>query len=219
MSAVGSVIKRILISFPFTIAFLIGVSSNAVITWFALPEPDVPAVVDERYELIDRGVPQPEGCGDEELKEIYSIVIGENRNKSTPVRIAEFTMIASTDRPTVFRDIPRQDPRTTEDYEVSDREPLSLRGLLGMREDVVFLTKEEAKALVFEDIDDARSYETVYSNRVVYLSNVGYNSDGTKAAVYVTHYCGGLCAGGSYYVLQKVNGRWVMAYTARAWVS
>lgn len=40
------------------------------------------------------------------------------------------------------------------------------------------------------------------------FSAVGFNADKTVAVVYVSHYCGSLCAGGKFYVLQKKEGTW-----------
>ena len=40
------------------------------------------------------------------------------------------------------------------------------------------------------------------------FSAVGFNADKTVAVVYQAHHCGGLCGGGSFAVLQKVNGNW-----------
>lgn len=40
------------------------------------------------------------------------------------------------------------------------------------------------------------------------LSAVGFNHDKTVAVVYVGHHCGGLCGGGRFSVLQKVEGKW-----------
>jgi len=41
------------------------------------------------------------------------------------------------------------------------------------------------------------------------LSAVGFNPDKTVAVVYMGHYCGPLCGGGGFYVLEKKDGKWV----------
>ena len=46
------------------------------------------------------------------------------------------------------------------------------------------------------------------SNGYAYVSAVGFNDDKTLALVYAGHSCGGLCGGGSYYFMKKVDGRW-----------
>jgi hypothetical protein len=41
------------------------------------------------------------------------------------------------------------------------------------------------------------------------LSAVGFNPSKTIAVVYAGHSCGGLCGGGMFHILQKVDGKWV----------
>jgi hypothetical protein len=40
------------------------------------------------------------------------------------------------------------------------------------------------------------------------LSAVGFNHSKTRALVYVSHHCGGLCGSGRHYLLEKVGGAW-----------
>ena len=46
------------------------------------------------------------------------------------------------------------------------------------------------------------------SGGYVEVSAVGFNPSKTRAMVYVSHYCGGLCGGGSYHLLEKSGGAW-----------
>jgi hypothetical protein len=46
------------------------------------------------------------------------------------------------------------------------------------------------------------------SSRLISFSNVGFNNQHDQAFVYVDQVCGGLCGGGGYVLLQKVNGKW-----------
>jgi hypothetical protein len=46
------------------------------------------------------------------------------------------------------------------------------------------------------------------SGGYVYVSAVGFNPDRTLAMVYAGHSCGGLCGGGGYRFLKKVDGKW-----------
>jgi hypothetical protein len=41
-----------------------------------------------------------------------------------------------------------------------------------------------------------------------HVSAVGFNREGTRALVYVGHYCGSLCGGGGYHLLVKMFGVW-----------
>ena len=46
------------------------------------------------------------------------------------------------------------------------------------------------------------------SGGLIALSAVGFNADKTVAVVYMGHSCGMLCGGGTFHVLEKVNGKW-----------
>jgi hypothetical protein len=43
---------------------------------------------------------------------------------------------------------------------------------------------------------------------VLEVSAIGYNEDRSRALVYVGHYCGPLCGGGTYHMLAKKDGLW-----------
>lgn len=49
------------------------------------------------------------------------------------------------------------------------------------------------------------------SDGFIELSAVGFNSDKTKAFVYIAHHCGSLCGAGGYTFLEKRDGKWVKA--------
>jgi hypothetical protein len=46
------------------------------------------------------------------------------------------------------------------------------------------------------------------SGGLIELSGVGFNSDKTVAVVYMGHSCGPLCGGGTFHVLEKIDGKW-----------
>ena len=52
------------------------------------------------------------------------------------------------------------------------------------------------------------------------LSPVGVSHDGQRALLYAGYYCGSLCAGGAYYLLEKdVDGNWDILAFHSIWVS
>jgi hypothetical protein len=61
------------------------------------------------------------------------------------------------------------------------------------------------------------------SGGYVEVSAVGFDRSKTQAMVYVSHYCGGLCGGGSYHLLEKSGGTWreadVPGISACMWIS
>ncbi len=64
-------------------------------------------------------------------------------------------------------------------------------------------------------------FQTRFPNNFGYFvfSHVGLNLSKTQAIVYVDHYCGGLCGGGGYSLMEKVNGVWHVADEHVTWVS
>jgi hypothetical protein len=42
----------------------------------------------------------------------------------------------------------------------------------------------------------------------IQMSAVGFDAAGTRAVVYMTYQCGGLCSRGALYLLEKINGGW-----------
>lgn len=51
------------------------------------------------------------------------------------------------------------------------------------------------------------------------VSLPGYSPDGEIAVVYMAHYCGTLCGGGSYVYLRRVKGKWKVLVEFPGWVS
>jgi hypothetical protein len=57
------------------------------------------------------------------------------------------------------------------------------------------------------------------STGLLRLSRVGFNSDGNQAAFYISNYCGGLCGGGYFVLMEKVNSNWKVVQEVQVWVS
>src|SRR6266404_8445193 len=57
------------------------------------------------------------------------------------------------------------------------------------------------------------------SSGLIFLSKVGFNTDHTQAMLYAGRQCGGLCGSGSYLLLHKRNGKWVVEQDMGLWVS
>jgi hypothetical protein len=63
--------------------------------------------------------------------------------------------------------------------------------------------------------------EARFANNLGYfvISHVGLNLNKTEALLYVEHFCGGLCGGGNYILMRKVNGAWRVVDHHLTWVS
>jgi len=64
-------------------------------------------------------------------------------------------------------------------------------------------------------------FEARFPNNLGYfvVSHVGLNLNGTEALLYIDHFCGGLCGGGDYVLMRKVNGVWHVVERHMTWVS
>jgi len=64
-------------------------------------------------------------------------------------------------------------------------------------------------------------FEARFPNNLGYfvVSHVGLNLNKTEALLYVDHFCGGLCGGGEYVLMRKINGVWHVVDRHRTWVS
>lgn len=75
---------------------------------------------------------------------------------------------------------------------------------------------------IFETPGDiwGRYYEKYpNSNGLVHLSRVGFSPDGNQAAFYFSNHCGGLCGGGHFVIMEKVNSTWKVLQDVEVWVS
>jgi hypothetical protein len=52
-----------------------------------------------------------------------------------------------------------------------------------------------------------------------YFSRVGFNSEHSKAIIYIAQICGGLCGNGYFLFLEKVDGIWKVIKKIHLWVS
>ncbi len=64
-------------------------------------------------------------------------------------------------------------------------------------------------------------FEARFPNNFGYfvVSHVGLNLNKTEALLYIDHFCGGLCGGGEYVLMRKVNGAWYVIDHHATWMS
>jgi hypothetical protein len=58
-----------------------------------------------------------------------------------------------------------------------------------------------------------------YSYEYFAVSQAGFNFSRTEAILYGNHFCAGLCGGGEYILLRKVNGVWRIVDEHNTWMS
>jgi hypothetical protein len=77
-----------------------------------------------------------------------------------------------------------------------------------------FERKNQRRFLLERNFDLPEYYLVAYPDRLLppgllfEVSAVGFNSDHTRALVYVGHYCQGTCGSGMYHLMAKTAGRW-----------
>ena len=78
----------------------------------------------------------------------------------------------------------------------------------------VFVSRKELER------PEANGFQTRFPNNLGYIavSHIGLNLRKSEAIFYIDHFCG-LCGGGGYVVMRKVNGRWRVADQHSTWVS
>jgi len=64
-------------------------------------------------------------------------------------------------------------------------------------------------------------FQTRFPNNLGYfvVSHVGLNLSKSEALLYIDHFCSGLCGGGVYVLMHKVNGVWHVVDQHGTWVS
>ena len=78
----------------------------------------------------------------------------------------------------------------------------------------VFVSRKELERT------EPNDFQTRFPNNLGYIavSHVGLNLTKSEAIFYIDHFCG-LCGGGGYVLMRKVNGRWRVADQHSTWVS
>jgi hypothetical protein len=73
------------------------------------------------------------------------------------------------------------------------------------------LSKDALRAFLPEDKRGSMElFDRTYPGAGGYLtlSAVGFSADRSRAMLYVSHFCGGLCGSGWFSFFEKINGRW-----------
>jgi hypothetical protein len=220
--------KRVVFSFPFGIAtFLIGIAAfvfaNGIYRWMdVVPSFDEPPVRAEERQVSPDCCPPP--AEETDVKSIYNVMLSQDLYKSKRIILDEFTERGGTfmDSAVDQGNIEGAQPSTIADYALKNKDARSLRDVLGDRKDIVFITNKDYEALAQDkNTPFEEKFERRFpgSHRVVSLSGVGFDPDHGEALIYVSYYCGSLCAGGSFYVLKKIKNLWTIDRTINMWVS
>lgn len=104
-------------------------------------------------------------------------------------------------------------PETVNDLQVKSNDTSKLERKFSIKIKYLLVKDEEIDALFKDDVMGGwEAFHRKYpkSSGFLTLSRVGFNEDKTQALVYKGWSCGGLCGGGSYILLTKKKGVWVV---------
>lgn len=172
---------------------------------------------------------QTSNADDTEILAVYSTILDEGRFKNARTFVVE----DMSNRGGTMMDemidegrVPGSSRVTIKNYKKNNAASRSLVEILGKRSDVMFNTQGDidAKLIVQQTVfveQDWTAFENRYrgTHRIYSFSNVGFNTARTQALVYFAYYCGPLCAGGSFFSLEKKGTRWKIAREVQLWVS
>jgi len=161
-------------------------------------------------------------CGDLDTQEVYSAVLAQESFGDGPILLEEFTERGGgyVDGRIAAGNVSGVEHSTIDDYALKNKTQKSLRKFFIDRGDVVFVTAKDETALSQDKsvpFEERLAKRFPGSERIVSLSNIGFNRDHTQALVYVSFYCGAQCAGGSLYTLDKTNGGWAVDRVIPLW--
>lgn len=110
---------------------------------------------------------------------------------------------------------------TTASYKANNLSPSSLREPLSDLPRVLIWTEKDGKSITRNKYYDMDLFfkKHPHSRGILSFSNIGFSKDRQQALVYFSYYCGSLCAGGSFMILQKKNGKWGVVRENQLWVS
>jgi hypothetical protein len=130
-----------------------------------------------------------------------------------PSRFSEYRFLISR-LTNAKRNMPATHRFSLVDFAISNLQSETFETRFDLPSRYVLVANEEAQRY------GTRAYEEKFGHSYGYiaLSKVGFNRDLTEALFYTARICG-LCGGGEYVLMRKVNGHWAVAGESYTWVS
>jgi len=100
---------------------------------------------------------------------------------------------------------------TLDSYKENSKKVTTLEEKLDLPVEYSLITRAEFDEMFSRD--NISGWENVYrkypkASGIIWVSEIGFNSEQTQALVYVTHGCGATCGEGGYFLLAKESGAW-----------
>jgi hypothetical protein len=167
---------------------------------------------------------------DEEYK-VYSALLKATHQADKPKTLViirttsrnELVLPGSDDQKDILNSLSPLIEETLKNYNSQNSAEMELANKFGFTAKVALVDEKEINE-IFRQPGLQDSWKTFYqkypdSGGFIKLSRVGFDVNASQALVYVSHYCGGLCASGTYYLLTKEKGEWKVKKENLIWVS
>jgi hypothetical protein len=175
---------------------------------------------------------QRHGIEDEEYA-VYSALINENtgdENINRPLVIKDkptaWVGSLEEEKSTFYEDLQKSSPNlsseTLDDLQAKNDETHTFTRRFDIKRKYILVSEKEIDDIFKKGGGRWEEFYRRYpeTRGFVTFSRVGFNNDKTQALVYQAHSCGGLCGGGGYVLLVKINGVWTSKGTVGpVWVS
>jgi hypothetical protein len=158
-----------------------------------------------------------------DTRAVYEVILKMDYYRSRKIVLEEMTNRGGSlmDSAVADRNIDNLERSTIKSFELRNKSSSSLRGVLYDRNDVVFFTTMDRRALAQDKAPFEDSFKRRFpgSRRIISLSKVGFGTYRREALAYVSYYCGIRCAGGSFIILKKIRNKWSVAAEKQMWIS
>ena len=116
------------------------------------------------------------------------------------------------------KSMPEAEVQTLDNYLLMNKTGQKLK-VWNLGVNSVIVTNSDLPDSKFENFWDRFYRKYPNSPGLMFFSKVGFNDRHEQAFLYMGRSCGGLCGGGKYVLLHKVNGEWVVSNEQELWVS
>ena len=106
------------------------------------------------------------------------------------------------------------------DFKSRNKERQSIERLFKLERDYTLIDDDLADNVV-KNMKKLDVFLKEYPNStgIISLSRVGFSSTFNQSLVYAIQSCGGKCSQGRYFILAKVNGKWIIEKEVIDWIA
>jgi hypothetical protein len=111
-------------------------------------------------------------------------------------------------------------PDAVRDFKTANEHDTQIENRFEYNGKISFIDQQEfRKTIDGGDGWDAFRKSHPGASGIVTLSAIGFDRDGTHALVNVSYLCWSHCGNGSFYILEKKDGEWIIAKEIGTWIS